>query len=208
MDLPCYPGLIFWLSLKDESASSSVSSGGLTIRRSRGTSTIVLLVRAILTSPVFVTSMSFWHYRNLCDPFLLILRNLRVNIAEGSNHEELEAIIKRLQSKQWNLKEQSDSLEFATLGRDLAHWARTSSASAVTPYENVEISLCVLNRMVEFLRIRFQHRIAKPMLQNLFRGLLTSPAPSWKESVCQFCWSTSKCVVCWRDNEEKINCCT
>ena len=119
MDLPCYPGLIFWLSLKDESASSSVSSGGLAIRRRRGTSTLVPAGASYNNFSCLRYFNELLTLQKPVRPILLILRNLRVNIAEGSNHEELEAIIKRLQSKQWNLKEQSDSLEFATLGEIL-----------------------------------------------------------------------------------------
>lgn len=103
-------GLSIWLSLKDETASSSVSSGGLAIRRSMGTAT---LVPAGASYTNFSSLRHFNELLTLQKPvrfILRILRNLRFNIAESSNYEEHEAIMKRLGSKRWNLKEKSDSL--------------------------------------------------------------------------------------------------
>ena len=207
-DLPYYPGLIFWLSLKDESASSSVSSGGLAIRRPKGTATLVPAGASYTTFSCLSCFNELLKLQKPVRSILLMFWNLRVNIAEGSNHEELEAIIRRLRSKQWNLKEQSDSLEFATLGRDLAHWAETSSASAVTPFENVEIALYTLNRMVELLRMHFQHRIAKPMLQNFVSWFVDQPNPKLKEICMAILLEYIQMCDLLEDNEEKINCCT
>lgn len=99
--------------------------------------------------------------------------NLRGCHAEGSNHEEFEAIRKRSESKTFNLKDPSDYMEFANAGRDFGLWATSLSTAAEAPTENIVFALSTVFVVVDTLsKFPLDENATKSMLRDIVWRLI------------------------------------